>query len=83
MTETTTKAPRIFTISEDDEEVILPGANPGRAVFFDTGNAGVIEVYIDGDGVTVCNGGVGFDVNVSPRARDEIYVTTDPTTASA
>jgi hypothetical protein len=41
MIETTTKAPRIFTISDDDEEVILPGADPGRAVFFDTG-AGVI-----------------------------------------
>ena len=58
MIETTTKAPRIFTISDDDEEVILPGADPGRAV--------VIEVYIDGDGVTVCNGGVGFNVNVRP-----------------
>jgi hypothetical protein len=82
MIETTTKAPRIFTISDDDEEVILPGADPGRAVFFDTG-AGVIEVYIDGDGVTVCNGGVGFNVNVRPRARDEIYVTTDRAEVSA
>ena len=31
----------------------------------------------------MCNGGVGFNVNVRPRARDEIYVTTDRAEVSA
>jgi hypothetical protein len=72
------------TDGEVPNEVMVPlGVKSGRAVFFDTGEGGVIEAYIDHGFLVVCNGEGGFNVVVRPVSENEINITTEPLTVRA
>jgi hypothetical protein len=77
MTETTTRPRRAWTIDYNDDDAIIPLAlGPECPVYFETG-AGVIEAYVDGEGLVVCSGEFPFRLGLNPVSKEEINVTVD------